>query len=358
MTFFLNLLFSIVYSFVIGQAYDKKQISSVAFFVLILPLIVIWLLICGGQNGVGTDYEAYLGLFKGELIEQYSDKGEYLFFYIVTWANSIGLKGQILFYIFYGLGFYFFFLIVKRLEISYLFIFILLYLTVSNLFNNQLNGLRQAIATYIGTYAIIQLNENKKWGYFFWCGVAFFLHISSSVFFLVYLFRWIEKVNFKLLYIILLGSFFIGFFLNLEKIFGILPIDQLPMSYAAYIESGKVKETQLLVRLTKYIFIPLYWFSISLIKTNKLNKEEAFLYYFGFFAFCFRLLLINIGYISRITESFLLLSLFPLFYYIRELYIQRKLIFFVVLVTGLIIFYFLKTVIFPTGEYLYNSIYF
>lgn len=61
----------------------------------------------------------------------------------------------------------FFYLILKRIDLKYIFLFILLYITITGLFNNQLNALRQATAIYMGTYALILIVERKKWKAFF-----------------------------------------------------------------------------------------------------------------------------------------------------------------------------------------------
>lgn len=358
MVFFVNLLFSVIYSFCIGQWYYKKQISSIAFLLLFLPLVGVWLLICGGQDGVGTDYGSYLGLFNGEFIDYYKKTGEILFYYIVFYANQIGLKGQILFYIFYSIGFVFFFLIIRKLQIKYVFIFILLYITISNLFNNQLNTLRQTIAVYIGTYAIIQLFDKKKIYFFILWIIASMIHISAYAFILFCSFLFVKKMNCKILYIIFLSSIVLGILLNVEFLLENLPFDYLPITYTHYATTGHLDETNFVVRLTKYIFIPLYWNSIILIKYKRIKDYELMLYNAGFVSVCIRFLLINISYVSRLSELFLILSLFPLYYYLRDLYIHRKRLLFFCIVIGLILFYALKTVLFPKGEYLYNSIYF
>lgn len=356
MVFFLNLLFSLIYSFCIGKWYCNKQISSIVFLLLFLPLIGIWLLICGGQDGVGTDYGSYLGLFNGEFIDYYKNTGEILFYYIIFCANQIGLKGQILFYVFYGIDFLFLFLFLKRVDLKYLFIFILLYITVSNMFNNQLSAVRQTTAVYIGSYACLKLFENKKKYFFLLWVIASLIHSSAWCFILLWIFKYVKKINFRILYLLLIGSFVIGHSLNTNWIS--LFIEYLTPTYAAVVKNTVFEEKSFLVKVTKYVFIPIYWLSITLIKNKKLTNKELLLYNLGFFAFCLRIFLINITYIGRISELFFLFSLFPLYYYLRDLYVRKRIMLLLIIFLGLSSMYFIKTVLIPKDEYAYESIYF
>ena len=167
MVFFLNYVYSLLLAYLISKNYSRVKVSAGAFLGVLLPIFLIWLSICGGQYDVGTDYWSYYGFFNGEDFYKFRDSGEYLFAWIISLCNSLGLYGQSLFYVFYGINFYFFYLILKRIDLKYIFLFILLYITITGLFNNQLNALRQATAIYMGTYALILIVERKKWKAFF-----------------------------------------------------------------------------------------------------------------------------------------------------------------------------------------------
>lgn len=357
MVFFFNLLGSLVYSFVIGKLYRTYNISNGALIVLFLPLIFVWLVICGGQDGVGTDYYSYYQIFNGYQLDAYQSKGEYLFYYLVLFLNRCGIKGQAVFYVFYGINFVFLFLIANRTKISGIIFFLLLYFTVSNLFNNQLNIIRQTTAIYIGTYGIIKLSERKQGSFLIYTLVASLIHISACLFLLLYFFYWVKHIPLWGYKLMLVVSFFLGVFFKMEWL-NYIPNEYLPQSYAWHIQGGAVQETGVVVRLTKYIFIPFYWWSISLVKKNKLSDSNLILYNIGFFSFCFRLILLNISIISRLADSYILLTIFPILYYLEDLHLRKKWAGLLLFCTGMVMFYFVKTLLFPTAEYLYKSIYF
>lgn len=357
MVFFLNFILSVFYFYGIGQLYRDRSISLKLAVVLFFPVIGIWLMVSGGQKDVGTDYSAYIEIFKGIDLDRYFAKGEYLFYYLVVGLNRLGLSGQILFYVFYGLNFWFLILIGRRIQVRSLFIFILLYFTVSNLFNNQLNGLRQTTAIYIGTYATILLLEHQRFRFLVWVLVATLIHFSAILFVVFYVFHLLRKFSFRKYKLWLLGSFIAGLCFRIEWLNYFIG-DYLPVSYMAYLQGNDIEQKGLLVKLSKYIFIPLYWLSLKLIREKRITGFSLMLYNIGFFSFCFRLILINVSIVSRITDLYILLSVFPLFYYLEDLYLRRKPYSFLFWCGSLVVFYFLKTVVFPSAEYLYQSIYF
>ena len=164
MVFFLNLIISILYSYAILKDTKGKPVTFAAFCLAYSPLVILWLLICGGQYYVGTDYPSYIDIFNGRYIDRYEPG----FIAIIKACLSIGLKDQILYYLFYAIGFTFLFLSIYKSGIKHVFIFILLYITITGLFNNQLNILRQAISTYIATYGVVlYLKKSRRKGFVF-----------------------------------------------------------------------------------------------------------------------------------------------------------------------------------------------
>lgn len=355
MVFFGNLIYSIAISYFFGKKYKDCQLSDGALFLLFFHFCAIWLIISGGQYYVGTDYPTYIGLFDGWGLELYQEKGEFLFYYIIKICNSIGIHGQGLYYIFYTINFTLLFLILKRFQASNLFIFILLYIGYTNIFNNQLNMLRQAVAIHCGTYACILYCESKAKQCLVWIGIAFFMHVSSIILLSIYLYPFVKKLNKKWLEIILIISFIGSFFLNL-KTFSFLT-DYLPPAYAAHLEKEEMSSS-IFTSLTKYIFIPFFYWGLKLLENNSLNNFEKKLFYFGYLGFCFKLLLLKVPIVNRLADYFIIISAFPIFFYLIDLKKQNKEILFGIICLAIIAFYGLKTILFPKAEYIYNSIYF
>lgn len=75
MTFFLNLLYSIWCTERLDYVYSRSNAPKkfLSYFILLTPLWLVWLLICGGQYDVGTDYFSYYNIFKSADISWYAD---------------------------------------------------------------------------------------------------------------------------------------------------------------------------------------------------------------------------------------------------------------------------------------------
>jgi hypothetical protein len=298
--------------------------------------------------------------FNGER-NYFFRNGEYLFSFIIRICNYVGLKGQSLFFVFYGIGFFFFFLILKRLQIRYIYLYIILYITVSNIFNNQLNILRQMLALYIGTYGIILYLENKKISSIMLILIVSRIHFSALVFFAIYFIRLFYTEKQRIYYVLLIVSIAFGLLFRIEWLNILLNIKFLPWGYLNYIRSGNMEYRNISRILTKYIFIPFYLLAIiSLVGKNKLTKKESILFFIGFISFCLRIAMINLDLFSRIAESFLLLSIFPIYFYFREILKKKQCFWFSLIIWSLFLLYFLKTIVFstPGKEYFYRSIYF
>ena len=123
---------------------------------------------------MGTDYPTYLSLFKN-IDSAKNEDTEFGFVYFVYLCNYLGFYGQDLFFIIA------FFWILSLLQISrtittskYVFIFVFVFVTVSTVFNNQMNGVRQYVAVYFFTSSVLYM-LNKKYVLFL---IAFFLSFS------------------------------------------------------------------------------------------------------------------------------------------------------------------------------------
>lgn len=357
MVFFLNYLYSIISAYCIGKHYSHMKISFSALLGLLLPIFLIWLAICGGQNDVGTDYWSYYNIFNGEGIEVYRHNNEYLFVWIISFFNFLGFYGQSLFFVFYGINFYFFYLILKRIDLRYIFLFILLYITVSSLFNNQLNGLRQATAIYIGTYALLLILEEKKLKGFFFIVVSMLVHQSAFILLIVFLAKKvIERFSSKYLLILLCISLFLSFIFRVEMLDFIAPY--LSDAYAYYITGHEYEDKSIIVKITKYIFIPFYVLSIVRFKKMEMTEQEIIYFKWGFWSFCMRLMILNLSVVGRIFDYFLILSIFPFYYYLRYLFRNNRRFQFVIIISLLSLFYGLKVTVFARSEYLCKSVYF
>ena len=356
MIFFGNLIYSLICAYCIDRIIKQHNgISDWALLLLLFPIFIIWLIICGGQDHVGTDYPSYMEIFNGYIEDRYANSGELGFVTLVKFLNILGFKGQALFFFIYSINFIFFYLLLKRIDSQY-FIYILLYIVVTGLFNNQLNILRQATAIYIGTYATILILEGNGLKGLLFIILASSFHISSVVLLVVYFYKifamitpfWLNKC----VYI----CFILGIFLGADFLVLFMPF--LPENYTWHIQSGAVEQRSFIIQLTKFIYIPLYLLAISKYGKYRLSCVEKYLFHLGIISFCLRLLLVNLTIVSRIGDAFILISIYPLYTYMNYLYKNNKYILFLGITCSITFMYFVKTIILPVGEYLYQSIYY
>ena len=88
------------------------------------------------------------------------------------------------------------------------------------------------------------------------------------------------------------------------------------------------------------------------------TELETVLFKWGFISFCLRLMVLNMSVVYRIFDYFLLLSVFPFYYYLRYLVRNNRSFVFVAIVFLLSVFYILKVTVFASAEYQYESVYF
>lgn len=322
MTFFFNLIISILYCSLIDRRVKTENMTVLGHLFLYIPLILLWLFICGGQYAVGTDYFSYIRIFNGEKLDYYSQNGEILFSLFVKLCNTCGIRGQAIYFIIYSISFYCLFWIICRLGLRYSSIFVLLFISVTGLFNNQLNIVRQAFTVYLGTCAAIMVFEDRKRYAALLIVTASLFHISSIIYFIFFVpTKYIKNISQHGLFLILISGLIFSYLYTPELLKYITIY--LPDTYAWYIIDDGLGEVGLLNSLTKYIFVPFYFFAIIDYKNMTLSSIHALCFKWGIIGFAFKIAVLNIGLINRLSLGFLIISLFPFYFYIKYL-IQKK----------------------------------
>lgn len=321
----------------------------------LLPFICIWIFIIGGQLNVGTDYSNYLEYFSGKWdVEFFAVRNEYIFSGIIKIFQSIGVYGQFYFYLFAAISVFLYIQIARRVTSSHYALFFFLFITISTLFHSQMNGLRQCTAVYFVTLSFIEFIFKRRFVSFCLALIALGFHASVIALFPFYLF--IGKLSFspsvaKLLVLVTSVLSFCSF----DDI--IISVASLFPQYEHYVESGYFqKEISILNKLTKIVYLPIYYCSISTLKMNKLNGMEFKLFHLGLLAYFLKNLSLVSILSTRFSYYFLILSIFPIFYYLRALE-EKKSKFYVLMCIYILLLYLLKVLLFPSGEYKYNSIF-
>ena len=91
MVYLFFLFYSQAYFYFLGKYSTKLH----EYYLLLTPIILLWVIIIGGQYNVGTDYFSYMKLFVGrEGLSRYIDNGELLFVFLIQSCHNIGIYGQ------------------------------------------------------------------------------------------------------------------------------------------------------------------------------------------------------------------------------------------------------------------------
>lgn len=339
MIYLCNLILSVSYLFV----FRKKKVT----FIIILPMLVLWLFILGLQYEVGTDYSNYLLMFNNEnYLELYYNKQEYLYFYFVKFFNYLYVKGQGMFFVISILQVSLFYWVQKKINIDKLYIFVFLYLTIGSTFYNQMNVIRSQTAVYFFTLVLLSENYYKKL-LFFMIGINIHrsLLLLSPIIFLEKMLLKINENKIKYLLIISLIASLFPIVILLKKVVIFIP------RYSHYLNYDYFTEIPFKLKLTKYLYIPIYIRSLTTLNLKDLREKK--LYKLGIIATSIRLLSLISTVTNRIGEYFIILSLIPLYYYFKDLKKDKTIKkFFLV---GIIFIFLIKVLIIPIGEYDYKS---
>lgn len=340
MIYLLNLFLSVIYLYIFKQ----KKIKFLIFF----PIFIIWCFILGFQFEVGTDYKSYLSMFeKKELLYLYFLKKEYIYYFFIRIFEFFGIRGQGYFLIIGFVQVFLYYFLQKK--ITYVrkkaYIYTFLYLTVGTTFYNQMNGIRSQTASYILSLMILNKIYYKKILYYI---IGLNIHRSLLYFLpLVILEKILIKINLKKLKILLAISVLINFLPLIPIIKKLLVL--IPR-YSHYVDSIYLAEIPLILKFTKFIYLPIYWRSFNL---ELKNENENRLFKIGMLFNVLRTICLVSTITNRIGEYFISLTLIPLYYYFSDLKKDKKIK--LVFIIFIISIFMLKVLFFPKAEYRYKS---
>lgn len=346
------LTFSFFYLYGLKKYSNEK--SSIKIITILFPIIILWVIIIGGQYGVGTDYFSYIDIFNGNKLNLYEYQQEYLFVYFVEFCNSIGLYGQSLFFIIS------LFSIIVLLKIGlkitspqYLYLFFFLFVCYSTVFNNQMNTIRQYIVVYLFSYLILLINQRHYILGSLLLAISIFIHHSSFILiFFVFVLLWGRNISSKkILYFIVLGGFLGGIITRPEFIEYIARTFDF---YSYFFDNGSLNETSLMGRIVKYTFLPLYLLAISKLNDFQLSDNEKKLFSIGVISYSLKIAFLTLGTVQRIGWYFEILMCIPLLYLLIYLKNRTSKMFIPILLFILII-YAIKVILFAEREYSYDS---
>lgn len=324
----------------------------------VLFLICIsWWLLLSLQYGVGTDYFSYLNIFSNRKANSlYYRKKEYLFFYIVDFIQNNKLPPQTGFFIVYAFLFWGLYIFFKQLRInSYIYIYI--YICCSTFLFNATNALRQYTAIPYICISVLYLLEKKYKKCFMSLVIPVFFHRSTLlcipiVFFLGLLIKIIKKKRTYGLFLLISVVLSFVNYLNIIE-----PLIKRS-SFANYLTSEYIKAQASTINvISKFIFFPIYVFVLY----AKIPEKHQKYVYVGILSYCMKLATLKIPPLYRLSNSFDLLTLIPLFYYFKYNRLSKNLKIFLLLyflIAGLVLLLvrFYLAEVYSLHEYAYKSI--
>ncbi|KID57930.1 hypothetical protein JF50_04075 [Pseudoalteromonas luteoviolacea] len=306
---------------------------------------------------------SYVEMYRyGYNIEFYYNKKEWVFYSILKIATAFSLGEQSIF-VLVSLVYTFFwvYLICLLKNAGYrVWLIVLLYFTVTGIYQNQLNGLRQYMAIAILPCVFVLLYQRKYFVATILTAIATLCHASFILvypFLFVFLFRPTPK---KIAFLFIFGFATSAFFI--PKLLPVI-VNMLFGNYAGYFDSELSASANLLSVLTKLYYFPLFiW---AFVKYCKSYREEAnnknykmLMYFFMVLAVTYWLFIVNMyfGFFGRVSQYFMIFYIFPIYYLVDKLIKEKRTYLTIVIFAYLLLPYILKVTLFATAEYEYQTI--
>lgn len=354
MLYIINLVFSCIYLSHI------KEKNTLLFIIKIFPVILLWILIIGGQFEIGADYNNYLSFFN---YPYYETRYEPLFTWVSRTVYDIGIEGQGQFYVFALINAILIFVASHKLGVKNWGLFYFLLITVSTFFNNQMNGIRQCTAVAFAYWAFVELYTSKIKGVSL-MAIASGFHLSAIV---CVLFTFIKKVTAVLTKypkVLLITCCFISLipadeYIN-QTLIGYLPEEVREETHyeRMYSDDDQTSSSMdIIYKLSKLLLLPLYLYSLRLLKNGALSDKERLFFKFGILSYSLRCALLINHLIGRFSYYFWIPSIIPLYYLCVNLYNRKRHTELALVLVYASIIYFVKVFI-GTAEYKSSFIYF
>lgn len=322
-----------------------------------VPVIILWVLLIGGQYDVGTDYFNYLEIFRsGDVSYVKENRGELLFSGIVSSLWSLGIRGQGIYLVLALIwSIILFGIMYKCVGSRYLYLFLFVFIVFPGMFNNQMNGIRQYFAIYILTLGICFLRDER-----YFLTILFFLfsiYLHRSAFFIVpiilILYFFVSQCHNPLfLYVSIFTGIILSFLITPNIIAKFVPSGDV---YFSYLDSDLVVSFSLSTKLPKYIYLPLMFDAINIFSHEKFLDERNMRFFtIGIIGYAIKLASLSVGMIHRLGLYFDILECVPLVYLLIW-YNRNNRVGYYAVIMYMLIPYAIKTLISTTGEYSYDS---
>jgi len=322
-----------------------------------LPAYIYWIYLALQYN-VGTDYFSYYNMIIDGIQPHIENNNEYLFYFILKFIQYFNLNPQFIFVITGFLNTILFFIVLKK-YMKYGFkpwLLFYLFMTITTIYFNQMNALRQFISVMIVPILVIYLYEKKYIKSLITATIGMMFHFSFIIpIFFLFLFQFVKRTNKNIL------LFFLVVPLILLFIFPHI-FDYIVNAYFSNYQYFLLREKLHLSNfLTKLYYIPLFLYFLYLWNFKKILRtvDITFMYtLIIIFSATYSLYLIdftiNLG--GRVFQYFIFFYVFPLYYVVEYKISKKKPYQLIMIFLYILLPYLVKTLMFPIGEYDYNSV--
>ncbi|MCF7203583.1 EpsG family protein [Pseudomonas oligotrophica] len=346
------MIYSTAYSYM-----ANARAGRVGFFITLSPVFFSILLALSLQEGVGTDYYAYLSMAAGEKDLGWIENKNEIFF---VWLNdlAIGLgEPQLIFFFTAFIQVSFLGLIVyelKKLELT-LHWFFLLYFIYLLIFFNSFNGIRQYTAVYMVVYSFFLLFLGKQIKFIAVVLLASCFH-STAIYFLPFAFLR-RALGIKVKFPIILTIVLFLLSLSFADLNGVMEYFMSLTGYSSYLNSSYLGRMNFLGIMTKFpkIIMVLFCAYFLEVKCERLAIKYRFLLNLSYISLFVLIVSFSSTLIWRMYQYFDFFTMVPILILLS--YAKQKQFLYFAMASFLLIFL-LKVSVFAKGEYLYASILF
>ncbi|WP_165872316.1 EpsG family protein [Shewanella frigidimarina] len=363
MIYLLLLFGGTIYFFLDEKYLNSKKFLSV--FFIWFPILFFYFIFPATQYNVGTDYFTYRNYYaQPDLIELYRIKGELVFYYIYRFIveNQLGEQSIFYFCTFFNTCLLFFTMFKLRKANFNIAIIFFLFLTITGIYHNQMNGLRAYMGVMCIPLAFVYLAENKLIKTAVLIILAISSHFSSVVSLLLLPMKiLIPLSNRKLAFLFFLLPFIYVSLMQLVPSF----VNLFFFRYSHYLNSDYATGISLINLFSKLYYLPLFvffWFVYLKRKPISIYCESSvFRKYFDFsivvwvVTYWFIILSLEYGFFFRLQSAFIFFYIFPIYYlyqYLIDSKSWRRVSFLSVYILAP---YVLKVTYMASGEYNYSN---
>ena len=325
---------------------------------VMLPAFLVYFMVAAFQYDVGTDYFSYVDIFEDENRHWfYFNKGEYLFFGLNQFLNWFSLPPQSIFISisFIQATLFFFYLKLVKNKGFTVWLFFVVFFLVTNIYNNQLNGLRQYVVISGLPLFTILLYERKLLKSLALLILFSFFHNTAWLLAVLYPAILIQKkLNISLVFLFFVSGvgylFLSGFMYDLTAF--IFP------DYLHYFEGRYSEPYPVSVFLSKLYYLPLILYFFVIYRKGNADVDDyvhSMLFVFSA-VYWFFLLALSVGITARIYYYFIFFYIFPVYYTLHYNYVRKRVVEFILILAYIVLPYVLKVTVFAKAEFLYESV--